>query len=463
MDWNQNDNRWHGGDDPWDTPPKSSFRPTRHSKQDESAGHSAGAGHAIGSCDADYAAGSTPGAPRKKRIRPGWIIAAVVVGIIALSAALLIRAALSKYVYGVSLLPSNVSGSEDDNGDDDFAVDIDPDGDNRAESYAELTGPSDIERSVPDGSFTLETVTRAGREELSYQDIYATVAPSVVNIMAYSDSAGSYATGVILSEDGYILTNQHVVAGCSAARVVTADNESYDALLVGEDANTDLALLKIDAEGLTPAEFGDSDELVVGDECFAIGNPLSVRYQSTFSNGIISALNRNVEVNGYSMTLIQTTAALNEGSSGGPLINIYGQVVGIDNMKIMSSTSTVEGLGFSIPSKTVQRVVNALCADGEIGHPVIGITCYAVSVDADEGIGADGLYVASIFSDSDAAAQGLQEGDIITAIDGQPVRQVGDVKLTERHVGDEITATVWRDGESFDITFQLSEQNDLND
>ena len=137
-------------------------------------------------------------------------------------------------------------------------------------------------------------------------------------------------------------------------------------------------------------------------------------------------------------------------------------VIGIDNMKIMSSTSTVEGLGFSIPSKTVRRVVNALCADGEIGHPVIGITCYAVSVTADEGIGADGLYVATIFSNSDAAIQGLQVGDIITAIDGQPIRQVSDVDLASRHVGDVITATVWRDGETLDITFALSEQNDLN-
>lgn len=453
MDWNQNDHYWRGGDDPWDTPPKSSSRPT---------GHRAQSGHAIGSCDADYAAESARSTPKKVRFHPGWIIAAVVVAVIVMSAALLIRSAVYDRAFGSASLPGGDYDDYDDNSDDDFSVDIDPDGDADDRSENELTGASSIERYPPDGSFTLETVSRAGREELSYQEIYARVAPSVVNIMAYTDSAGSYATGIILSADGYILTNQHVVAGCSNARVVTSDNESYDALLVGEDANTDLALLKIDAEGLTPAEFGDSDELVVGDECFAIGNPLSVRYQSTFSNGIISALNRNVEVNGYSMTLIQTTAALNEGSSGGPLINIYGQVIGIDNMKIMSSTSTVEGLGFSIPSRVAQRVVNALCADGEIGHPVIGITCYAVSASSDDGIDVDGLYVVTVSSNSDAAAQGLQVGDIITAIDGQSVRQVGDVNLAERHVGDVITATVWRDGESLDLTFRLSEQNDLD-
>ena len=245
----------------------------------------------------------------------------LVVALIAAGAALVIRSKLYRLYSDVSPAPSGFGTADSSgNSDNDFSVDIDPDGesDDRDESEAELTGPSDIARYTPDGSFTLETVSRAGMEELSYQEIYARVAPSVVSIMAYSDNAGSYATGVILSEDGYILTNQHVVAGCSAARVVIADNESYDALLVGEDANTDLALLKIDAEGLTPAQFGDSEELVVGDECFAIGNPLSVRYQSTFSNGIISALNRNVEVNGYSMTLLQTTAALNEGSPAGP-------------------------------------------------------------------------------------------------------------------------------------------------
>lgn len=463
-DWNQNNSSWSGyGDDPWDMPPKTSARPQRHASRDESAGHSAAPGHTIGSCDADYANEAVN--PGRKRIRWRRIVLPLVVALIAAGAALVIRSKLYRLYSVVSPAPSGFGTADSSgNSDNDFSVDIDPDGesDDRDESEAELTGPSDIARYTPDGSFTLETVSRAGMEELSYQEIYAQVAPSVVSIMAYSDNAGSYATGVILSEDGYILTNQHVVAGCSAARVVTADNESYDALLVGEDANTDLALLKIDAEGLTPAQFGDSEELVVGDECFAIGNPLSVRYQSTFSNGIISALNRNVEVNGYSMTLLQTTAALNEGSSGGPLINLYGQVIGIDNMKIMSSTSTVEGLGFSIPSKTVRRVVNALCADGEIGHPVIGITCYAVSVTADEGIGADGLYVATIFSNSDAAIQGLQVGDIITAIDGQPIRQVSDVDLASRHVGDVITATVWRDGETLDITFALSEQNDLN-
>ena len=126
----------------------------------------------------------------------------------------------------------------------------------------------------------------------------------MVTITVYGDYSGAYATGIILSEDGYILTNQHVVALQSHAQVTTADNQVYDALLVGEDPNSDLALLKVEAQGLTPAEFGTSDELLVGDECFAIGNPLGINYRGSFSSGIVSALNRNVNMNDYTMTLI---------------------------------------------------------------------------------------------------------------------------------------------------------------
>ena len=239
-DWNQNNSSWSGyGDDPWDMPPKTSARPTRHTRRDESAGHSAAPGHTIGSCDADYAGEAVK--PGRKKIRWRRIVLPLVIALIAAGAALVIRSKLYRLYSVVSPAPSGF-GTADSNGnsDNDFSVDINPDGDSdsRSESEAELTGPSDIDRYTPDGSFTLETVSRAGIEELSYQEIYARVAPSVVSIMAYSDNAGSYATGVILSEDGYILTNQHVVAGCSAARVVTADNESYDALLVGEDASS---------------------------------------------------------------------------------------------------------------------------------------------------------------------------------------------------------------------------------
>ncbi len=218
-----------------------------------------------------------------------------------------------------------------------------------AQATEEETGPSNIELYQGDASFSLELRSAQGLEALSYQEIYAKVSPSVVTITVYGDYGGAYATGIILSEDGYILTNQHVVALQSYAQVTTADNQVYDALLVGEDPNSDLALLKVEAQGLTPAEFGTSDELVVGDECFAIGNPLGMHYRGSFSNGIVSALNRNVNMNDYTMSLIQTTAALNSGNSGGPLINIYGQVIGVNNMKIMQQRDHRGGPGLCHP------------------------------------------------------------------------------------------------------------------
>ena len=233
---------------------------------------------------------------------------------------------------------------------------------------------------------------------------------------------------------------------------------------MGEDPNTDLAVLKIEAEGLTPAEFGRSDELVVGDDCYAIGNPLGITYRGTFSNGIISALNRNVSMNGYTMTLIQTTAALNSGNSGGPLINAYGQVIGVNNMKIMSSSTTVEGLGFAIPSVTAQEVTNALISTGVVEHPVIGITCYGVTVGGQEGYEVEGIYVVTVSGNSDAMTQGLLPGDIITAVNGIHCVSVSDVgaQIKGLHVGDSITLTVWRDGEEFDLDVALVEQNELD-
>lgn len=447
-------------DDPWDRQPASSvdaFGARRPTSQDPGPDHGTG----TSGPDLNY---DSHCVPRKKH---GTLRGVVIILVAAL--------VIGGVGIGVSqvLLPSaptsgmSVIGGNNYSGDDDFSVNVDPEPDGSQDSSAQPaqedeTGPSNIELYQGDASFSLELQSAQGLEELSYQEIYAKVAPSVVTITVYGDYSGAYATGIILSEDGYILTNQHVVALQSYAKVTTADNQVYDALLVGEDPNSDLALLKVEAQGLTPAEFGTSDELVVGDECFAIGNPLGINYRGSFSNGIVSALDRNVSMNDYTMSLIQTTAALNSGNSGGPLINIYGQVIGVNNMKIMSSETTVEGLGFAIPSTTAQRVVNALIAEGKVEHPVLGITCYAVTAGDYEGNEVDGIFVVTVDENSDAAAQGLQPGDIITAFNGNPVYQVSDVDLSGLRVGDPVTITVYRQGESFDLSLRLVEQNDLN-
>ena len=181
-------------------------------------------------------------------------------------------------------------------------------------------------------------------QELTLQEIYQKTIPSVVSIVG-DVSTG---TGIIFHSDGYILTNAHVVAGNREIEVRLQDGGSYEAFLVGQDEKSDLAVLKIEATGLQAAEFGNSDNLQVGDLAVAIGDPLGVSLHGTMTDGIISAINRNVTVEGRVMTLIQTNAALNAGNSGSPLLNHAGQVIGINNMKIISLYSTVEGLGFAI-------------------------------------------------------------------------------------------------------------------
>ena len=336
---------------------------------------------------------------------------------------------------------------------------------------------SDIPRMEDPEHLTLPVESSQGLEPLSYQQLYQQCLPSVVSITVYQGSSGGTGTGIVLTRDGYILTCNHVVAGGERCTVKTADDQTYDALLVGGDAQTDLAVLKIDAEDLVPAVFGDSDELTVGDEVLAIGDPLGTELRGTLTNGIVSAINRNVTVKSYPMTLIQTTAALNAGNSGGPLINIYGQVVGVNNMKMISSSVTAEGLGFAVPTSVVRTIVPVLCEMGKVSRPVLGITCY--EIDQERAQAADmevtGLQVASVNEASDAVKAGLQVNDIITAIDGTEVETVAQVRdyLNEVGIGAEITLSISRpvkdgddeekitDWEELEIICQVMDQADL--
>ena len=304
-------------------------------------------------------------------------------------------------------------------------------------------------------------------EELSLQELYAACAPSIVGISAYQDGEIGYSwgTGIILSEDGLILTNTHVVNDSDSATVTLSNDESYDALLVGADAISDIAVLKIEAEGLQRAVFGQSAALRVGDPVAAIGNPLGEEFRSTLTDGIISAIERGVAYNGRTMTLLQTNTALNEGNSGGALFDRYGHVIGITNMKMMSSYSSIEGIGFAIPSATVQSVVAALVREGEVrGRPAIGITVGAIPADAASHYELpEGLYISAVSEGSDAERQGVLPGDILTAVNGIPVTttdQVNDIK-NELQVGDTMTFTLWRNGEVLEITVTLIDTNDI--
>ena len=284
--------------------------------------------------------------------------------------------------------------------------------------------------------------------------------PATVTVVCnVSDTSTSVGTGIIFTQDGYVLTNHHVVAGGRDCTVTLPDNVQYEAKYVAGDEVNDLAVLKIMGAGDLPAaEMGDSSLLTVGEKVYAIGNPLGVELRGTFTDGIVSALDRDVDVDGRTMTLIQTNAALNSGNSGGPLINQYGQVVGINTIKMMSEYSNIEGLGFAIPTQAIHRVVNQLLTDGEIPpEPLLGIT-----VDVMGTLLPDGTVGARIDSVSEGGAgdrAGLQADDVIVKAGGEAVRGSGDVLRVRKNyrVGEEMPMTVWRDGEYLDVVLDLQE------
>lgn len=301
------------------------------------------------------------------------------------------------------------------------------------------------------GSVRLELQAK-GEQVLSVQEIYEHVGPSIVYIQARDDAGGiSSGSGVVMSADGYILTNAHVIAGASSARVVFQDNTALEAGLVGYQTDYDLAVLKVEGQNLAAARFGSSADLQVGDEVVAIGNPLGNTLRGTMTQGIVSAIDRSVNVDGTTMSLIQTTAALNPGNSGGALINDRGQVVGITTMKMMSRYETIEGLGFAIPTRVAKGLVDQIIAAGEAKVPALGIT---VVFDLTE---YGGLKVREVLENSDAWAKGLRAGDVITAVNGIPMTDDSVLVSTkeELSVGDSMTLTVNREEEMLSLTIVL--------
>ena len=328
--------------------------------------------------------------------------------------------------------------------------------------FEEETDQAPQEISIPGYPYgegaVLEVETEHG-EALTAQEIYRQVNPSVVTVMAQlGEQEASVGTGVIFSADGYSLSNYHVLEGGRACTVSLFTDHAYEAWYVAGDAESDLAVLKVDQTGLPAAEFGDSELLTVGDTVYAIGNPLGYELRGTLTDGIVSAINRDVWVDGRTMNLIQTNAALNSGNSGGPLINVYGQVVGINTVKMSSSYSNVEGLGFAIPSATIKRLVNDLLTCGEIlPEPVLGITVLSLGTRLGEDLW--GVEVQSVTPDSAADLAGVEEGDYVVSAGGIDVSSSADLLRARRqyHVGDEMPMTIWRDGTLLDVTLVLNE------
>jgi len=314
------------------------------------------------------------------------------------------------------------------------------------DSYS--TEPPSIPRAETGTGVTVPLLPVQG-EAMDYVQIYEKVVPSAVSIEAASNEGYSAGSGVVLTEDGYIITNAHVVAGARAVRVLLHNNRILPASLVGFDAVEDLAVLKIEAEGLTPAQFGDSNTLRIGEPVAALGDSLG--YRATLTDGIVSSLDREVEVDGTTMVLIQTSAAINFGNSGGPLLNQYGQVMGINTIKIVTEDGSAEGLGFAIPSARVKYVVDRLIAGETVQAGVFG---FKVNTYARAG---GGLELVEVEEDSDAWDKGLRAGDIIIAANGVPVTGIEDLSRLKLSLGagDVVTLTYLRDGESHTVDVEL--------
>ena len=311
-------------------------------------------------------------------------------------------------------------------------------------------------------------------KELTAAEVYAQNVNSTVgittsidtNFFGYRTTAAASGSGFILSENGYILTNYHVVEDGSSVTVSTYDGKSYPAEVVGYDSDNDVAVLKIEASGLTPAVLGSSGESRVGDQVCAIGNPLG---ELTFSltSGVISALDRSITIGGKEMNLIQTDCAINSGNSGGALFNMYGEVIGITNAKLSNSSmgeASIDNIGFAIPIDDVKAIVSSIIADGTVEKPYIGVTVSTLGSEYRR-FGLSGVVIQSVEEDSPAEKAGLKADDVITAVDGKEISQNSDLtaaiaKLSE---GDKIKLSVTRQGEELEIevTVGLKKQSAL--
>lgn len=325
---------------------------------------------------------------------------------------------------------------------------------------------TDSAQSSDDSAFSMEIRKKPENSDGGFvvkdvSDVVQKVRPSVVGVITESFqtySTSSTGSGIILSEDGYIVTNNHVVEGGDSIAVTLDDGETYAAELIGTDAKSDIAVLKIEAKNLPAAEFGDSRQVEVGEAAIAIGNPLGLN--GTVTAGIISAVDREIQVGSSNMVLLQTDASINPGNSGGALLNEYGQVIGVNSAKISSEDS--EGLGFAIPSNTVGPIVEELIDKGYVsGRPLTGISGRNVSSLAAAFYNIpQGILVDQVAPESDAAAKGLTAGDVIIGVDDIRVENISDAcTLRDEHkAGDTMKLTFYRQGSTHEINIQLMEE-----
>lgn len=313
--------------------------------------------------------------------------------------------------------------------------------------------PADLPWAQPDPNVSISVQDQAS-QQLSSNQIYSQVLPSVVCVTAdQGNGSSSVGSGIVLTDTGYIVTNYHIIQGGVSLEVSMLSNpDSYDAKLVGCDEELDLAVLKVEAQGLTPAQLGSSDQLAVGDGVYAIGNPMGYLH-GTMTEGIISSPTRTIQVDGKDMNLLQTSAALNSGNSGGALANSYGQVVGITTAKItgIENDTVIEGLGLVIPINDTIPFLNQMIHTGQSFRPSLGILCQEVQVDDSFGV-----YVVSTTAGTPADGV-LLKGDVILSANGVDTPSLYALTrvLNDTGVGNDVTLSVLRDGAELSISITL--------
>ena len=316
----------------------------------------------------------------------------------------------------------------------------------------------------------------AETSELSPADLYEQNVNSTVGITISGETSSRYGygctyqasgSGFIITSDGYILTNYHVISGSKTVTVATYDHNTYDAKVIGYDASNDIAVIKIDAENLTPVTLGDSDTLRVGESVYAIGNPLG---ELTFSltGGIVSALSRNVQTEaGTSMSLIQTDCAINSGNSGGALFNTRGEVIGITNAKYsssgMGSEAEIDNIGFAIPINSVKRIVTSIIENGYVLKPYIGITVSPLSEETANitGIKA-GAVVQDVTEDAPADKAGLKSHDVIVKVGDTDINDSNDLVqvISKSDPGDVLTFHIYRQGQEITLDVEIGSKTE---
>ena len=344
-------------------------------------------------------------------------------------------------------------------------------GNNVGTASATKTNGTAVIKTADDSgkSVAMQTVKTNGTQ-LTASQVYQNNVNSTVgitteittNYFGYKTTAAASGSGFIITDDGYIVTNHHVIEGANSVKVTLYDNTQYDAEIVGSDESNDIAVLKIDASGLTPVTLGDSEALSVGDNVVAIGNPLG-ELTFTLTSGIVSAKDRSITTsNSVMMNLIQTDCAINSGNSGGALFNMYGEVVGVTNAKYSSNSSTeasIDNIGFAIPINNVKDIVTSIIENGYVVKPYIGVSVETVSSDMKSYGIPEGAVVRVVNEDSPAEKAGLKENDIITKADDEDITSSNDLvsKIKKASKGDKIKLTVYRQGEEKTIELTVDE------